>query len=324
MFVLLAAAVVTGCMPSTGLLLKPVPLYEELDETVVSEDEGWLIRDKILILDIDGLLMNERSRSMFGADENPVSLFIEKLDKAANDDRVKAVILRLNSPGGGVTATDMMYHQLLAFRNKRKVPVVAIIEDVGASGAYYLACGADRILAHPTSVVGSIGVMAQTISIAGSMKMIGVEAKAVTSGPYKDMGSPLKPLDEKDLAVFQGIVDTYYERFLEVVTAGRPKIPADKLRKLADGRVFTGTDARANGLVDDLGYMDKAVALAKRLGRVGKVQVVMYHRPMGYRANVYSGRPAAPQINLINVSVPRLLDATRPRMLYLWTGRAPR
>jgi len=317
-----ALAVLAGCGENTGWVLKPIPLKEELAETVVAKDEGLFVSDKILVLDVDGILLNQQENLLFGLGENPVGLFVEKLDKAKEDTNLRAVVLRINSPGGGVTASDIMYSKLVEFRRTKKVPVIAVLEDVGASGAYYLACGADQIYAHPTSVVGSIGVLVQTVSFAGTMDKLGIDAKAVTSGPRKDLASPLKPLDAEDLAILQNMVDEYYKRFLDVVARARPKIPADDLKKLADGRVFTGEQAKANGLVDELGYLDDIIVLAKKVGGSERAKVVMYHRPWGAKATAYSQMPSAPaQINLLNVTVPNVIDFSRPQFLYLWTGR---
>ena len=221
-----AALAVAGCGSNTGFLIKPVPVNEKLEETVLSQDPGLWVSDKVLVLDVDGVLMNARGDGLFGPDDNPLALFVEKLDKAEKDQRVRAVVLRINSPGGGVTATDLMYRRLMDFRKQRQVPVVAMIEDVGASGGYYLACGADTIMVTPTSVTGSIGVIVQLFSLAGTMEKVGITAKALTSGPMKDIGSPFKPLDEADQKVLQNVVDEFYGRFLEVVAAGRPGLAA--------------------------------------------------------------------------------------------------
>lgn len=315
-----AVIVLSGCGQGFSLLLTPVALDRELQETVV-EDPGWWVRAKVLIVDVDGLLVNQRSEGLFGAKDNPVSLFVEKLDKAAANKRIKAVILRINSPGGTVTASDIMYRRLMRFRSERNIPIVVVIEDVGASGAYYLACAGDVILAHPTSITGSIGVILQTVSLAGTMRMLGVQAQAITSGPYKDMASPLKPLDKKDLAILQGIVDSFYERFVSVVAAGRKGLDEAQVRSLADGRVFTAAEAKANGLVDQLGYMETAVGLAKKLAGIKRARVVVYHRPLGYRANTYSRAGGMGGLNLRNISLPTLLQAVQPQFLYLWTGR---
>jgi len=319
-------ALAGGCGQPSGWVIKPVPLDETLRETVLAADPGLFVTDKIVVVDVDGMLFNQRPEaSMFGWRENPVALFVEKLDKVEGDRNVKAVVLRINSPGGSVTASDIMYARLMALRKRRDIPVVAILEDVGASGAYYLACGADTILAHPTSVTGSIGVLVQTVSFSGTMKLLGIEAKAVTSGPRKDMASPLKPLDDEDLAILQEIVDSFYERFLGVVAASRTKLKPDRIRELADGRVFTGEQALKAGLIDGIGYMDKAIAMAREEAGIKKTKVVMYHRPVGYRANVYSAAPGVvPQVNLLNLTAPDLAYPDRPRFLYLWTGHTTR
>lgn len=317
--VLAAVCLVGGCRAG-GWVIKPAPADDSLQETTVKKDAGLFVTDKVLLLDLDGTITNSRSGGLFGAGENPVSRFVEKLDLAQADKAVKAVVIRINSPGGGVTASDIMYDRVRKFIAKREVPVIAIIEDVGASGGYYVACSADTIMAMPTSITGSIGVIVPTMSFAGTMGKLGIKAQAVKSGPMKDMGSPLKPLDPNDLAVIQSLVDQYYERFLDVVAKGRPKLDRDEIRKLADGRVYSAEQARANGLVDELGYVEDAIALAKERAGISRAHVIMYSRPMGYRANVYSSAWLPTQFNLVNITAPDLLDLGRPRFLYLWTG----
>ncbi len=318
----LVGLALAGCGQRGGWLIKPVSLDDDLTESVLSRDRGWFVSDKIVVIDVDGLLLNSRQQGFFSTGENPVSLFVEKLDKAQADSKVKALIIRINSPGGGVTASDIMHDRLLRFRKARSdVRVFAVIEDVGASGAYYIACGAERILAHPTSVVGSIGVIVQTVSFAGTMAKLGITAHAITSGKHKDLASPLKPLDKEDQAILQDMVDRYYKRFLAVVAAGRKGLPADKVKALADGRVFAGEKAKELGLVDGIKHMTEAIEMAKLECGANRVKVIMYHRPWGHRANVYAALPAAPQINLVNISVGDFLDMTRPRFMYLWTGR---
>ena len=322
----MCAACVGGCGRNVGFLVRPVRFGQPLTETVVAADKGLFVTDKIAIIDVDGMLFNRRSRGLFGG-ENPVSLFIEKIDRIETDPHVKAVVLRINSPGGGVTASDIMYQRLMRLRSKRKIPIVASLEDVAASGGYYIACAGETIVAHPTTITGSIGVLVQTVSFAGSMKMLGIEARAVVSGKHKDMTSPFKPLRDDDIAILQGIVDTFYGRFLDVVASARPNLTRKQVQILADGRIYTADGALKNGLIDKIGYTDDAIALAKAKSGASKVKVVIYHRPGGYRANVYSAANAPPaasqQINLVNINVPDILSAAQPRFLYLWTGRNP-
>jgi len=326
-FVILSACGLLGCGPNVGWVVRPLPLEQTLTETTLKTDPGLFVPDKILLLDVDGLLFNRAKEGLLSTGENPVGIWVEKLDKAQADANIKAVVVRINSPGGGVTASDVMYQRLREFRRQRNVPVIAVIEDVGASGGYYLACAADTILAHPTSVTGSIGTMVQTVSFAGTMSLLRIEAKAVTSGRRKDMASPLKPLDKEDLAILQKMVDEYHQRLLDVVGASREALIAEQVAALADGRVFTGAQAKDNGLVDETGTVWEAVALAKRRSGSRRVRVVMYHRPLGYRANVYSAAPnapASPQINFIHLSAPRLLSSLQPQFWYLWTGHTYR
>jgi protease-4 len=315
----LIAGLMAGCAPGGGLLIKPVSANQELDETTVEKDSG-LFWDKVAIIDVDGLIVDAREEGLFGSGENPTSTFVEKLAKARQDDNVKAIILRINSPGGGVTASNIMHQELLRFKRLKKAPVIALIEDVGASGGYYLASGADEIMADPTALVGSIGVIVQTLSFAGTMQKLGIDAHAIVSGPYKDMGSPLKPLEEKDRVLLQEIVNDYYGRFLTVVHEGRPKLDRDKVKELADGRIYTSDQALANGLIDSQGDMHEAIRLAKQKAHITKAKVVIYHRPLGYRGSVYAAS-GVPQINLVNISAADLAYLCRPQFMYLWTGR---
>ncbi len=157
-----------GC--GTGAFqIQMIPRDQELVETQVKRDSGMFVSDKIVVLDIDGVLMNQQKSGWMRSGDNPVSTFIEKLDKAAADENVKAVVLRINSPGGSVAATDAMYHNLQKFKRKKKVPVVACMLDLACSGGYYLACGCDGMMAQPSCVTGSIGTIMQTVSVAGTM-----------------------------------------------------------------------------------------------------------------------------------------------------------
>jgi protease-4 len=289
--VVAVALVAGGCGEGTGFLIKPVPVNEALKEITVPPEVGPFVADKIAVVGVDGLIMNARNDGMFGRGENPVSLFVEEIDKAQKDMDVKALVLRINSPGGGVTATDLMYRRLAEFKKERKVPV------------------------------GSIGVIVQTFSLAGTLAKLGIDAKAVTSGPRKDMASPFKPLDPEDEKILQGIVTEFYGRFLEIVAAGRPALGKDGVKALADGRVYTGTQAVANHLADAAGDMSDALAEAKKRAGVKTARIVMYDRPWGYKGNVYSAAPVGGmQINLLNVSAPNLMTWLEPQFLYLWTG----
>jgi len=246
---------------------------------------------------------------------------VEKLDRAAKDRSVRAVVLRINSPGGGVTASDLMYQELLDFkkRTEGKRPVVAMLMDVAASGGYYVACGADRIVAQPTSVTGSIGVIMQLFSLAGTMDKIGAESTAIKSGPMKDAGSPFKKLKPEEREIFQGLVDQFYDRFVQVVAKGRPHLSAEQVRKIADGRVWSAQQALELGLIDQIGTLRDTLAEVKAKIGAERVRVVIYHRPLGWRPNIYAETPAgAPQVNMVNIHLPDGLIMPQAQFMYLW------
>jgi protease-4 len=289
-----------------------------LSEQVVQR-EGFPALHKIALIDVDGAIQNARGAQLLGGStDNPVVAFKEKLDAARRDVGVKAVVLRINSPGGGVTATDMMYEELRAFREKSKKPVVTSMLDLAASGGYYLACGTQHIVAMPTTVTGSIGVIMLTPDLSGGMSKLGIRMNVIKSGQLKDAGSPFRAQTEADRAVFEGMVTKMYERFLSVVGEGRPQLPAERIRALADGRVYLGEEALAAGLVDELGTVQTAIDKARALAGIAgeNYVVVQYARSHGYKANVYA-QPAAPQVNLVNFNLPSSLLST-PEFMYLW------
>jgi protease-4 len=228
--------------------------------------------------------------------------------------------VRINSPGGTVTASDVLYHELRVFKEQRKIPIVASIVDLGASGGYYVAAAADTIVAHPSSVTGSLGVIMLTVNARGLLEKVGVETTAVTSGPRKDMGSPFRPMTEEERAIFQGVIDSFYQRFLNVVQEGRRNLTADQVRKLADGRIYSGEQAKELGLVDTVGYLDDAIEVAKKKAGLAEARVVVYKRPGDYVNNIYSrwlgvGGGLA---GLTNLDLMALIRGGTPQFMYLW------
>jgi protease-4 len=323
--VLLCAAVLalplsTGCI-GKGILLTPVSLDQRLTETVVQRDSA-LARDKIALLDVSGLLMNAESWELFGSGENPVSLLLEQLDRAAADRHVRAVILRVNSPGGSVTASELMHREISEFRVRTGKPVIAVFMDVAASGGYYLACACDEIVAHESTITGSIGVIMQMFNVTGTMQKLGISADAITSGRYKDAGSPLRTMKPDERILFQAMVDDMYGRFVKVVDAGRPKLDEARVRELADGRVYTASQALELGLIDRIGTLRDTINQTRtRIGSKG-LKVVTYHRPLDYRPNYYAKAPVNPgsgDVNVFNLNLPDWLTSGTPRFMYLWS-----
>jgi protease-4 len=303
---LLAAA---GCSVVSVDLTPPV---RPLRETTV-EGSG---RDKVLLLDLAGVLAEEPLFTLESRPQVPLLARVrEELEKAEKDERVRALVLRINSPGGTVTASDILYHELLGFKQRRKVPVVASILDVGASGGYYVALAADRILAHPTTVTGSIGVLMLSVNSGGLLEKIGVSAGYIKSGEHKDMGSPFRALRPEERVIFQGLIDQLHGRFVDLVARSRG-LPEARVRAFADGRVHTAGEALALGLVDQVGYLSDAIAAAKQAAGLTEARVVAYHRPRQYRATIYSSA-ASPEPPAALAALARLV-ISGPRFLYLW------
>src|SRR2546427_6021668 len=301
--------VTAGCI-SISLFPQAMPLREKTVQGTAA--------DKILMMDISGVISDKGSSNPLSESEDLVARIKEELTLAAEDRHIKALLLRINSPGGTVTASDVIHHEISEFKTKRKIPVVATIMDIGASGGYYIAVAADQIIAHPTSVTGSVGVIMLRVNAEGLLQKIGVEAGAIKSGAKKDIGSPFRPMTEDERAIFQSMINGFFSRFLDVVSKGR-SLPADQLKVIADGRVLTGPQALQLGLVDQVGYLDDGIAAAKKLAGVTDARVIMYARPEAYRNNIYSlangpgGLEALARFDLMN-----LMHGASPQFLSLW------
>jgi protease-4 len=267
----------------------------EYKEKLVEGDSS--IESKIAMIDVEGVLSSEQEESLFSSKESQVVSLVEKLRLAEADPNVKAVIIRIDSPGGDVTTSDICYNELLGFKNRKKVPVVAAFMGVAASGGYYLASACDTLVAHPTTITGSIGVISMHFSLAGLLDKIGVKVDAIKSGPNKDMGSPFRAMTEEDRKLLQSLIDQFYARFISVVVSGRKgRLTEAQVRTLADGRVYTAEQALEAKLVDRVGYLDDAVSEAKARANLSKAKLVMYSRRPAKIENPYSAQSQAPAL----------------------------
>ncbi|MBI5815541.1 MAG: signal peptide peptidase SppA [Nitrospinae bacterium] len=223
-------------------------------------------RDKVAVVRLGGVIIDSREVN-------------RQLDKWSEDNSVRAIVLKINSPGG-VVAPSQEIHSAVR-RAMAKKPVVASMGALAASGGYYAAAPCSKIVANPGTITGSIGVIIMFSSTHELMKKIGLGATVVKSGKFKDVGSPHRPFTSEDQELIQGVVDDTYEQFVEDVAAGR-KMPVDEVRKLADGRIYTGRQAHKVKLVDQIGDFEDALALAARLGGIeGKPETVEDEKDKG-------------------------------------------
>jgi len=305
----------SGCFVSLGSL-GALRGERPLRETTL-EGEG---RAKILLVDVSNVITDLPTKHAFGLleEESTVERVHAELKKAADDGRVKAIVLRVNSPGGGVTASDDVYGEIVRFKKERKVPVVAAFGDVAASGGYYVACAADRIVAHPTTVTGSIGVIMTSLNLEGLLAKVGVRNQTFKAGEHKDILSPLRGATAEERRIIQSILDDLHARFVSVVREGRPKLDVSRLAELTDGRILDARQALAAGLIDQIGDLHAALDAAKAAAHVHEARVVAYRRPDETRENIYSAARGAPaQVNVLPVDL-GALATSGPRFMYLW------
>jgi protease-4 len=217
--------------------------------------------DRIQVVEIEGELVDSRS-------------IIEQLKRYEDSESVPAIILNVNSPGGGVAASQEIHKEIRRLREEKDKKVVAYLSSVGASGAYYIACHADKIVANPGTIVGSIGVIAEWVNYGELLAWAKVKDVVLKTGEFKDAGSATRPLTEKERAYFQGLIDDMYVQFVEAVAEGR-NMEIQEVRTVADGRVFTGRDALERKLIDEVGNFQDAVnTTAKLAGISGKPNLI--------------------------------------------------
>ena len=229
--------------------------------------------DTVGVISVEGLITGGGTISpLFGATAGADSITSE-FREAAKDEVVKAIVLRIDSPGGSAAASQEIYEAIEEYKAQTKKPVVASMSDVAASGGYYVAAPCDKIVALPATLTGSIGVIFETMEYHELLKKIGVKGNAITSGPHKDMGSPLRAMTAEERQLLQAMIGDVYDQFVTAVADGR-KMDKAKVKKLADGRVYTGRQAKEVGLVDELGSFHGAIKLAAKLAHIEKEPTV--------------------------------------------------
>jgi protease-4 len=219
--------------------------------------------ERVGVVEVKGLIADSRA-------------VLKQLDRYSRDPSIKAIVVRINSPGGAVGPSQEILREIEKVRKKKKV--VASLGTLAASGGYYIACGADLIMANRGTATGSIGVIMQFANVEGLTKKLGLDMYNITAGRYKDVGSPFRTMTKEERAYMQGLIDNIYQQFLRDVSRNR-KIPMEKMRKIAEGKIYTGEEAKAVGLVDEFGNLPDAIEKAGRLGGIkGRVEAVYPER----------------------------------------------
>jgi protease-4 len=310
------------CIILTGCTFIKIPLYpslQPLEETVL-EGRG---ENKILIVDISGLISEAKQSKALGLRQTTslIDRVKEELQKAEGDSAIAGAIIRINSPGGSVSATDIIHHELVTYKREKKVRMVACLTGVATSGGYYIASAADEIIAHPTSITGGIGVIAMKFTIEELLSKVGIDQETIKSAEKKDLWSPFRPSTPEEKMIMQTIIDAFHQRFVTAVYEGRkPKLTREEVERLADGRIYTAKQASDAKLVDRIGYLDDALAAMKASLGLADARIVTYHRPGAYKGTIYSGMPEASQTEIDLFAI----DKNHPgplagiRFMYLW------
>jgi protease-4 len=287
-----------------------------LAEEIVEEGDAF---NRIAVLEINGVIQDTGDVGSFL--ENPVynhRAFMEKLDYVKEDDTIKGIILRVNSPGGGVVESAEIHNKIVEIKKETKKPVYVSMGATAASGGYYISAPADKIFASKETTTGSLGVIMQSINYAGLAEKYGVEFVTIKSGPYKDILNPAREMTEEERNILQEMVNHSYESFVKVIADGR-NMPIEQVRSIADGRIYDGLQAKELNLIDDFGYLDDCIKTMKKDIRHKDAQVIRLTESFGFgslfhmTARKMMGADLEAS-NLMNI----LTKPNSPRLMYLY------
>ncbi len=311
MVIVVVLATIACSLPNINLFPEAGPLKE-----VTLEGSG---EEKILVLSIQGTISDRPREKLLRTQPSMVQEVISQLKRAEKDPQIKAVLMKVNSPGGTVTASDILYHEIRSYKERSGVKLVVAMMNLAASGGYYLSLPADWIMAHPTTITGSIGVIFSRPSISGFMDKLGLALHVSKSGELKDMGSPFRDPTETDEAIFQSLTDQMAERFIDLVLKHRT-ISADQQQRIVTARVFLAKEALQVGLIDQIGYLTDAIEKTKSLANLSPdAKVVTYRRYETEDDNIYN--PAIRQFDApdINSSALSTLSVVQEAgFYYIW------
>jgi len=317
-WVLLLTFFMSGCAPHFHLDFLG---KERITEVVLRKSEA---KEKILVLDLSGIIGTTLKPGLLEREGDILSRVYYRLEKAAEDMRVRGIILRLDTPGGEVTASDILYQEILNFKEKTGVPVVALMMGLAVSGGYYVASASDFIIAHPSTITGSIGVISLFPNLEELFSKIGVKMTVIKSGKMKDSGSAFRDLTEEEQEVFQDIVDELYQKFIDVVYANRKDtLSRDELRTIADGRVYTAVQALRLKLIDEIGYFDLALQKVLDLAELKQAKVIAYTYYPKSKTNIYAASSLSSSL-LEEKTTEKILSSLESGFYYLWLPEVSR
>ena len=309
-----AAAVSVGTLVIVGFVLIIIAIRASEPTTGATPPTQKIVHqagaDKVAVVYLDGVIVEDQSEGGFaaagGVSAKKLNTLFDYLDKT---DEVKALVLRINSPGGAVVASDDIARRVRELKSKK--PVVASLGDTAASGGYYIAANSNKIVANPATITGSIGVIAQFPKLSGLYDKLGIEMRTFKSGEFKDIGSSSRTLTKEEEAILNSVITDSYDQFVEAVAKGRQMDEAE-VRRLADGRIYTGKQALEKGLIDKLGNLEDSIQLAGSLAGVQDPTIVEYSSQSFIESLLESAVQASP-LQSIKAVMP-----AKPGVYYMW------
>jgi protease IV len=317
----LVALLTSGFFVCSGCIKPKITLFPDGTEPLKEFTLQGTADEKILIVPVNGFISDSHKETPLYRKSSMVQEIVSQLKRAEKDKKIKAVILKIDSPGGTVTASDMLYHEITKYKERSGAKVLVVMMGVAASGGYYIALPADFIFAHPTSITGSIGVLFLRTNVTGLIGKIGLEIGIDKSGRNKDMGSPFRKPTQEEHEIVQNLIDDLAGRFLTLVASHR-KLSDEAKTDVASARIYAADDALRLGLVDQIGYLDDAIKKTTTIaGLPEDAKVVVYRRveyPDDNVYNTFSSKPPAPEISLIDPGLVDSLLPLRSGFYYLW------
>lgn len=319
-FYFIMAMIVTATL--TACLGPNVNIFGETKEPLREITLSGSGENKVLLISVNGMISDFPDKGFIRTSPSVVEQVVSQMNKAANDQRIKTILFEINSAGGTITASDILYHEILSFKERTGKKIVVCMLDLAASGAYYISLPADEIIAHPTTLTGSVGVIFLQPKVFGLMDKIGLGVDVKKFGKNKDMGSPFREGTEEEQKLMQKMVNDYGDRFLQLVQKHR-KLDQKSLTEVSTARVFIADEALKLGLIDKVAYLSDAVNEAKKIANIPADARVVVYRRVEYpednyynTADVITDRLGAP---LVNIELPDILRF-KTGFYYLWPG----
>lgn len=274
-------------------------------------------KNKILLISVNGVILEQSEASPFYNKKGILETIKDDLARAEEDSNIKGIVLSVNSPGGGITECDEIHHEIMKFKGKKQIPIVVSMQDLAASGGYYISAPAQKIFAQPTTLTGSIGVIMEFTNIEGLFTKIGLESVTIKSGKLKDIASPTRDMTKEENELLNKMVREMSQRFFKVVRDGRKNITDEQFKIISDARIFTSQQAKDIGLIDEIGYLDDAFNAARDLAGIKDAKLVKIKQNITFfdllSETVENLNPQSKIDEQIKTLVP-----TSPRLMYIW------